>query len=86
MRVCDEYKTHHYMRVWEKTDEYCPWCGERQMWSEVGADDYYQGSEYACLNCGRSSYLDLGGSEVSPSILEQLRTGITHEPTTPRGR
>lgn len=37
---------------WEKTPFYCPICGERRVWREVGPSDYYAGPRILCVRCG----------------------------------
>lgn len=86
MEVLREYKTHHYIEESERdNDQFCPTCGvQGQLW-RASAGDYYLGSETICTACGNSNYLDNGGNVGDPKIIEQLKSGITHKPTTPPG-
>lgn len=91
MKVLNEYPgSHHYVREYKKSQYFCPICGNKEVWEEMGQGDYYQGSDYVCISCGCKSYLDGcsdGPNEVRyMNILEQLRTGITMEPTTRKGK
>lgn len=90
MKVLNEYPTHHYMSEYAKTGFYCPLCGARDVWREQGAGDYYMGSDHVCTACGSQSFLD-GSHECANevrymNIVEQLRTGVTMEPKTERGK
>lgn len=88
MKVLKEYKgSHHYWEDYEKTGYFCPSCGKKDVWEQCGSDDYYVGSAYVCVNCSTSHYLDnssdLRKDEHYVKIIEQLKTGKAHEPTTP---
>jgi len=37
---------------YESDGLFCPQCGVRDVWEDVGCDDYYQGTEFTCLACG----------------------------------
>lgn len=88
MKVLNEYgNSHHYMESYSEVDFYCPECGKREVWMNDGSGDYYVGEDYICMACESIFYL--------PSIrkadahekkkIEQIKTGVTFEPTTPRG-
>lgn len=76
---------HHYITDYEITDLYCPDCGVQDVWEEQGEGDYYVGSHYVCAACGTEHYLDNSGSEADPKLVNQLKTGVTDTPTTPKG-
>ena len=82
--VTHQYPEHHY-QFWHKmTERFCPWCGVKGLWVEEGEGDYYAGPQYHCVACNSTAYLD-GGEDARPEIIRQLSTGVTDEPTTPRG-
>lgn len=90
--VCKEYKNHHYMCDYELQDDlYCPLCGVKgHLWRESGAGDFYLGSEWVCAaqGCGREHYLDnscFNNCLQEDKRLNQLRSGVTDKPTTPKG-
>lgn len=89
MKVLNEYSgSHHYWDTYEKSDYYCPLCGSQSVWYELGGGDYYVGVEYLCTNCCSVSYLDGVGvttNENHLSIIDQLSSGRTQQPTTPKG-
>ena len=86
MKVLNEYSSHHY---WEEysfdLSYYCPSCGSKGMWIEQGPGDYYLGSDYVCTKCTKSASLVHSGDQTKPDIIEQLKTGKTNTPTTPKG-
>lgn len=84
MKVISQYPKHHYVYSMGKTDLFCPLCGNKEVWVYMGEGDYYQGSEYLCVSCSSSHYLDLSQpckQEPQFMVIEQLRTGITATPT-----
>lgn len=87
MKVLNEYpNSHHYLETWEpKPKLFCPICGVRGKLFAEDSGDYYAGCQYICVDCGESSYLDGAGGKAKQSIVEQLRSGVTHEPTTKKG-
>lgn len=87
MRVLLEFSEHHYMESYEPSSYHCPLCGLKSLWVEENGD-YYVGSRYLCTTCGCSTRLDGTTTIREPEdirVLEQLRSGITYEPATPRG-
>lgn len=72
---------HHYWSNYEKCDLYCPHCGQKTIWEKQGGGDCYLGVDYVCTSCVRTHYLENMNS-ADEKIVEQLRTGITHQPTT----
>lgn len=94
MKVLQEYpKTerhdgHHYWREYEKEKYFCLNCGKQEVWAEQGEGDYYCGADLVCVACGHSWTMQGPSLKTDPIdliVLEQLRTGITKEPTTRRG-
>lgn len=64
--------------IWEKSDWYCPRCGEQKVWEDQGDVDHYYGSQYACTGCGGHFYLPDGvdvDNEFIKERLKQLRKG-----------
>lgn len=44
--------------TWETDgDLHCPGCGKREVWTNPGRDDYYQGEPHLCLGCGSVFYM-----------------------------
>jgi len=88
MKVLDEYPTHHYWREYLKCDLFCPSCGKKDVWEEQSEGDYYCGPDFICVACG-AKFTIQGPAICSPSnetkVLEQLRSGVTLKPTTPKG-
>jgi predicted RNA-binding Zn-ribbon protein involved in translation (DUF1610 family) len=77
---------HHYIREFKKCNYYCPVCGKQEVWNRQDGGDYYMGESYYCTNCGATSYLDnTSVEEQNDDIIEQLKTGVTKTPTTPKG-
>lgn len=78
------------MEDYEKSNFYCPLCGQKEVWRQEGMGDYYNGSDYICIYCGGQSLLDgcyPGPNQINyMNKLEQLKTGVTMEPTTKRGK
>lgn len=91
MNVLNEYPgRHHYMETYVNNIKlYCPNCGHQGLVWESLSGDYYVGPQYICVDCSNAFYLPSGPSKLKdPNELkkvEQLRSGITHEPTTKRG-
>ena len=48
---------HTYDFTFLQTSLFCPKCGERDVWDEDSAGDYYVGSEHRCGSCGYEFYL-----------------------------
>lgn len=42
---------HSYPEVYEKTDLYCPGCGDQEVWHEQGMGDFYVGTIFLCASC-----------------------------------
>lgn len=45
---------------WLPIDFFCPACGGRPVWAQVGEGDYYLGVTHICLACGADFYLPTG--------------------------
>lgn len=43
--------------TWASDTTHCPNCGEKAVWVEGGAGDYYVGPEHFCLVCGAEWYM-----------------------------
>ncbi len=88
MKVLNEYDNHHYIQEFEKSDLFCPHCGTKEVWEEQSEGDYYTGPDFICATC--SHEFSIQGPRLKDSTtflkkLDQLRSGITLEPTTPQG-
>lgn len=46
----------YYQISYEKTDLYCPKCGQQSVEVEASEGDYYLGPEYVCAKCECSFY------------------------------
>lgn len=91
MKVLNEYPgSHHYWNDYRKTDCFCPFCGQKEVWMNYGPGDLDWGSDSLCVGCNARLYLDHCSDAPSwpnvEGILKQLREGITAEPTTKIGR
>lgn len=88
VKVLNEYPTHHYFNEYEKTELFCPHCGKQEVWEEQSPGDYYCGPDFICTSCAHNFSIQ-GPLEMFArnqiKQLEQLRTGVTFEPTTPKG-
>lgn len=86
MKVLNEYPgSHHYIDEFEKCALYCPGCGHREVWEERGIGDYYLGSEFVCSHCSCNFTIQGPNSKGTEMKAEQLRSGVTREPSTPPG-
>lgn len=88
MKVLDEYPgSHHYWAEFVKEDIHCIGCGTKGVWV-ASEGDYYAGPEHICTNCECIFHIAVGPSKAEKNDLikiEQLRTGITKDPSTPKG-
>lgn len=88
MKVLNEYPTHHYMDEYEKCDLFCPNCGLKEVWQEQSPGDYYVGEDFICAACKHDFTIQGPRPMTEPNQLkkiQQLKSGVTLEPTTPRG-
>jgi len=37
--------------TFELTNYYCPNCGKKEVWTDNGPGDYYEGPTFLCTNC-----------------------------------
>lgn len=90
MIVIREYPgSHHYIVRFDKSVLHCPSCGANDVWGEQDHGDYYAGSKYVCTGCECDFTIqgpNKSQEDYQHTIIEQLRTQETHEPTTPRGK
>lgn len=89
MKVLNEYPgSHHYLESYEKTKYHCPNCAMLEVWKS-GSGDYYLGETFICTGCSHFFYLPHSPMEIVEAnvlgILEQLKSGVTQKPTTPKG-
>ncbi len=90
MRVLNEYPgSHHYFDEFSKESCFCLNCGKKDcVWSE-DQGDYYVGGDWVCTECGAKWYCPMGiafyNEKRELHIIEQLKSGITNKPKTPRG-
>ncbi len=87
MKVLSEYPHHHYIDEYKKCDFFCPNCGLKEVWQEQSSGDYYVGEDLICTAC--KHYFTIQGPMLmtEPNQLkkvQQLRSGVTLKPTTPR--
>lgn len=88
MKIVNEYPTHHYVDEYLKGSVFCPHCGKQDVWEEQGDGDYYCGPDYICASCGDCFTMQDSGISEEGNILkkvQQLRSGITLTPSTPKG-
>ena len=52
--------SHEIVREWQKNNYFCPYCGKQEVWNEAGPGDCDIGSEFICLACEKTCYLDNG--------------------------
>lgn len=65
---------------YEKTEWYCPLCGDTQVWQEQGDGDYYEGASLYCIKCDSQFSMPsppCGPSENHTEIVEGIRAA-TH--------
>lgn len=67
---------HSYDFIYEKSNLYCPVCGEQAIWEEQGNGDYYEGVNYSCVNCDASftlPSLSKNDTTEGKQLIEQLK-------------
>lgn len=89
MKILNEYPgSHHYWCEFEKTNYFCPECGQQEVWQEQTEGDYYLGEQWLCASCSLKWTMQ-GLSKVTSindmGKLAQIRQGKTFEPTTKKG-
>ena len=62
---------HTYVETWEKTEYFCPHCGNKSVWDEVANGDYYLGTTLTCENCGGTFHHPLCDDTQKNSQLRQ---------------
>lgn len=85
MKVLNEYKgSHHYFNEWVPSAIFCPDCHGLKVWEDL---DSFEGvsSSHLCADCGVSFYYGPQSLYNRDTIIEQLRTGKAHVPTTKKG-
>ena len=90
MRVLNEFlSSHHYFNNFKLSEDiYCPNCGlVGNVWIE-NEGDYYVGEDHICTDCKTIFTMPTKRKcdERELKIINQLLTGITDKPTTPKGR
>lgn len=83
MKVINQYKNHHYVSSFTKTQCFCPSCGNKTVWEEDGSGDYYVGCTNLCTSCGVDFTIQgphMAEEDNVKGMLEQLRSGITAVP------
>lgn len=72
-----DFGTHKYENCYELTLNFCPSCGEKNVWVELGGGDYYQGRWHCCTACKSVHYLDNSNNKTDEksylSVMNQLR-------------
>ena len=88
MKILNEYPgSHHYWEEFNKTEIYCPSCGQTEVWS-ASYGDYYVGEQHLCVACSHAFTIQQSGTAKNINDLgklAQLRQGKTFEPTTKKG-
>lgn len=41
----------NHTKTYELTKYYCPSCGKKEVWTDNGAGDYYEGTTFLCTSC-----------------------------------
>ena len=54
---------HVYAYEYIETEFFCPICGEKAVWVEVGPGDFYEGPDYICHKCGGGFALPHGKTD-----------------------
>ena len=83
MRVLADYGTHHYWREYDHDEAlFCPHCGEKTVYVEQGAGDYYVGPTHLCVSCHFSFSLPGGAKSTGTElkIIKQLISGKVDKP------
>lgn len=66
----------NHTKTFELTAYYCPNCGKKEVWSDHGAGDYYEGPTFLCVSCETAFTLptvrNLEESLLEVYIVEQL--------------
>lgn len=74
-----DHGSHKTKSSYERTDFYCPNCGERKVWCETGEGDYYIGVPFLCVGCDNLFYIPTGPCKVgvkdcaNSQILNQIK-------------
>jgi hypothetical protein len=63
---------------YEKSEFFCPACGEHGVWEEHGEGDYYYGQMFICVKCEvnftiQGPYLVSDSYEAGKKILEAIK-------------
>lgn len=77
-KVAIKYELGHTAEsTYKKIELYCPSCGQQEVWQEQGSGDFYEGVDYACVNCKAHFTLpSLGtneGSYEGEQLINQLK-------------
>lgn len=64
---------HTNLETWEKTDYFCPYCGQDAVWDQVDAGDYYLGTTLTCTNCGVTFHLPCSGASQDYENQQRVR-------------
>jgi len=89
MKVLQEFGTsHHYFSNYKIDPKiFCPNCGGKPVWV-AASGDYYEGPDHVCVTC-KTIFTMPGNKKAEQDYelmtIEQLKTGITLTPKTPRG-
>lgn len=68
--------------TWQESDFFCPSCGSKEVWEEVGAGDFYVGNQHICTSCN-STFLIPTCYKIEDVIDDQRLTGLkNHEDCT----
>ena len=67
---------HKHTEKWEKTEYYCPTCGNKNVWHELDAEDYYVGENFMCSVCSACFTFQDGmnsSGEATPQRLKSIQ-------------
>lgn len=61
---------HTYKHIYEKTNYFCPYCGNKGVWKDT--DDFDDSPKHICIKCEQPFYLNIAYSK-------KLYSGLTDE-------
>ena len=74
MQIPIKYEAGHtYTEEWEQFDFHCPHCGNKTVWGERDAGDYYVGAEWLCTSCWARWTWQLEAQSVSENWQDRQR-------------
>ena len=77
MKVVVKYDLGHLIEYnYDKINYFCPCCGEKTLYQESGAGDYYLGSTIVCTNCKIEMYsagLPEDADKYKIQVIDQIK-------------